>query len=59
MWLFGREARWTGVPDGAKVTHPTVVDRMLSLRSDGSPSWVTSAGFMNVQGRRARTSEAR
>jgi len=55
IWMFGRDARWTVVPHDTKVNHPTVVDRVLSIRSDGSPNWVTAAAFTNVQCRRART----
>jgi hypothetical protein len=54
IWMFGREAQWTAVPDGAKVNHPTVVDRILSIRSDGSPNWVTATGFANAQNRKTR-----
>ena len=54
IWLFDRDARWTAVPDDAKVNHPTAADRVLSIRADGSPSWVTATGFTTMQGRRAR-----
>ena len=51
VWLFSREARWIHTPNDMKVIHPTIVDRVLSLRSDGSPNWVTAVGFANVRGR--------
>lgn len=57
VWLFSREARWTVIPSGMKINHPTVVDRVLNIRSDGSPNWVTNAGFTNVQGRKARITD--
>ncbi|KAF9778510.1 hypothetical protein BJ322DRAFT_1025198 [Thelephora terrestris] len=51
IWLFDRDARWITVSGVAKAIHPTIVDRVLSIRSDGSPNWVTTAGFTNVQSR--------
>ncbi|KAF9653291.1 hypothetical protein BDM02DRAFT_3182831 [Thelephora ganbajun] len=59
IWLFGREAQWTVVPDDMRVTHPSVGDWMLSVRSDGSPNWVTAAGFTNLKARKARISDVR
>ena len=52
IWMFDREARWVPVPDDARVNHPTVAGRMLSIRSDGSPNWVSATGFANVKNRR-------
>ena len=57
VWLFNRDARWNVVADGAKTVHPTLPDRVLSFRSDGTPNWVTITGFTTVQGRKARASE--
>ncbi|KAF9786229.1 hypothetical protein BJ322DRAFT_1108084 [Thelephora terrestris] len=51
IWLFDRDARWITVSGVAKAIHPTIVDRVLSIRSDGSPNWVTTTGFTNVQSR--------
>ena len=59
IWMFDREARWTAVLGDAKVNHPTVVDRILSIRSDGSPNWVTAAGFANALSRRVRVSDVK
>ena len=52
MWLYDASARWIVVTDQMKVAHPTLSDRVLSIRSDGTPNWVTPAGFVSTQHRR-------
>ena len=58
IWMFDRVAQWVLIPDDARVSHPTIAGRMLSIRSDGSPNWVTPTGFANAQSRRVRISDA-
>lgn len=41
IWLLGDEKRWSSVQSGARTQHPILKDRYLSMRSDGTPSWVT------------------
>lgn len=36
------------------VKHPTISDRILLVRSDGIPSWLTKVGYTAVQGRKER-----
>jgi hypothetical protein len=59
VWLFGINAQWTSIPSDAKIAHPLISDRVLSIRADGTPSWVTVVGFASIQSRkgRARVSE--
>lgn len=56
VWLFGIDATWFPVPENGQVIHPALHDRILSIRADGTPSWVTAVGLTSVrtrnQGRR-------
>ena len=55
VWFYDANARWVAVVDETKIAHPTLSDRVLSIRSDGTPNWITPAGFTSTQHRRDRT----
>ena len=54
VWFYDANARWVAVTGELKITHPTLSDRVLSIRSDGTPNWITPAGFTSTQYRRDR-----
>ena len=54
VWLFDTDAGWKVVNDVARISHPSYRDRVLNIRSDGTPGWVTPAPATNGHGRRVR-----
>jgi hypothetical protein len=55
IWLCNINCNWTDVTAKGNVTHPSIPDRILLLRSDGIPSWLTSANHAAVQSRKVRS----
>ena len=45
VWLLGNEKRWVTMQLGVKTQHPTLGDRYLAVRLDGTPSWTTFASW--------------
>ena len=54
VWLFDLSKSWKCVTDVVKVYHPVIADRVLSIRANGTPSWITVASFMTIRGRKER-----
>ena len=54
VWLFDLSRNWKCVTDVAKVYHPVIADRVLSIRVNGTPSWITAASYMTIRGRKER-----
>ena len=55
VWLYDIGGHWRRVStDGSKVMHPIYSDKSLSLRSDGTPSWITSVRFAAGRNRESR-----
>ena len=54
VWFYDANACWVAATDRAKIAHPTLSDRVLSIRSDGTPNWITPSGFTSIQHRRSR-----
>ena len=54
VWFYDTNARWVPVTNQIKIAHPTLSDRVLSVRSDGTPNWITPSGFTSVQQQRGR-----
>ena len=54
VWFFDADAGWKIINDVARISHPSYRDRLLNIRFDGTPSWVTSTPATNGHGRRAR-----
>ncbi|KAF9652254.1 hypothetical protein BDM02DRAFT_3183963, partial [Thelephora ganbajun] len=55
VWLCSINCNWTDVTNAENVKHPSITDRILLLRSDGIPSWLTGANYAAVQSRRDRS----
>ena len=43
VWLLGSGMQWDVVQPRAKIQHPIFGDRYLTIRADGTPSWVILA----------------
>ncbi|KAF9778444.1 hypothetical protein BJ322DRAFT_1105307 [Thelephora terrestris] len=52
IWLFGLDTSWSKVAVSDKVYHPVIADRVLSLRANGTPSWITAASYTTIKGRK-------
>ena len=39
---------------GDKVFHPVIADRVLSMRANGTPSWITAASYTTIKGRKEK-----
>jgi hypothetical protein len=51
-WMLGGNNLWEGVSKGSE--YPLNHDRILSIRSNGEPSWVTRASTTTTQSRKER-----
>lgn len=51
VWLLEDEGQWTTVQSGVKIQHPTLRDRYLAVRLDGTPSWITLASWYSMKRR--------
>ena len=51
-WMLGGNNQWESVSKGSE--YPLNHDRILSIRSNGEPSWVTRALTITTQSRRER-----
>ena len=51
-WMLGGNNQWESVSKGSE--YPLNHDRILSIRSNGEPSWVTRASTITTQSRRER-----
>jgi len=38
----------------SKVYHPVIADRVLSIRANGTPSWITAASYATIKGRKEK-----
>jgi hypothetical protein len=54
VWLFDLTRNWKRVTNVTKVYHPVIADRVLSIRVNGTPSWITAASYMTIRGRKER-----
>ena len=55
-WMFGANNEWQRVSKGSE--YPLNHDRVLSIRGNGEPSWVTRASISTTQGRKERENRA-
>ena len=37
-----------------KIYHPVIADRVLSMRANGTPSWITAASYTTMKGRKGK-----
>jgi hypothetical protein len=51
-WMFGTNNEWQSVSKGSE--YPLNHDRVLSIRGNGEPSWVTRSSITTTQGRKER-----
>ena len=51
-WMLGANNEWQSVSKGSE--YPLNHDRVLSIRGNGEPSWVTRASISTTQGRKER-----
>ena len=51
-WMLGRNNQWESVSKGSE--YPLNHDRVLSIRGNGEPSWVTRASTTTTQSRKER-----
>jgi hypothetical protein len=56
-WMFGADNEWQSVSKGSE--YPLNHDRVLSIRGNGEPSWVTRASISTTQGRKGRNIRGR
>lgn len=54
VWLYGADHQWKSVTEQEKVCHPAISDRMLSMRANGTPNWITAASFTTIRGRKGK-----
>ncbi|KAF9642154.1 hypothetical protein BDM02DRAFT_3193802, partial [Thelephora ganbajun] len=55
VWLCNINCNWADITNTENVKHPSITDRILLLRSDGIPSWLTGANYAVVQSWRDRS----
>ncbi|KAJ7898787.1 hypothetical protein B0H13DRAFT_2031542 [Mycena leptocephala] len=52
-WLYSKEKTWVDISDiwqsRGLLTHPTFTDRVLKIRTDGSPNWILSSSTSRVR----------
>ena len=58
IWLYGLDSVWKCVTGVEKVYHPTIDDRVLSVRANGTPNWITAASYTTIRGRRCKKTQA-
>ena len=54
IWLCDIRRNWIDITNAQGVKHPSMADRILLLRSDGLPSWLTAASYAATQARREK-----
>ena len=54
VWLWGMDHQWKCVTNMEKVYHPVIDDRVLSMRANGTPNWITAASYTTIRGRRGK-----
>ena len=54
VWLYSLDHSWMRTDVGDKVYHPVIADRVLSMRANGTPSWITAASYTTIKGRKEK-----
>ena len=54
IWVYGLDSVWKCVTGVEKVYHPTIDDRVLSMRANGTPNWITTASYTTIRGRKGK-----
>lgn len=55
IWLCNINRSWVDITAVDNAKHPSITDRILLLRSDGIPSWLTGANYAVIQSRKDRS----
>ena len=58
IWLYGLDSVWKCVTHIEKVYHPTIDDRVFSMRANGTPNWITVASYTTIRGRKSKKVQA-
>jgi len=56
VWLY-KHGAWERIDVRGKVYHPNVHGRVLNMRKDGRPNWVTGASFATMKRRKEKAAE--
>jgi len=54
VWLYNLDHSWMRADVEDKVYHPVIADRVLSMRANGTPSWITAASYTTIKGRKEK-----
>ena len=54
VWLYQDGGVWQRIDLQKKIHHPNLQGRVLSMRKDGTPNWVTGASYITMKGRKER-----
>ena len=52
--MCGLDKSWAHVDVAAKVYHPIIADRVLSMRANGALSWITAASYTTIKGHKEK-----
>ena len=51
IWLYQHGGEWQNIDVRRKTYHPNVHCRVLRMRQDGTPNWITAASYVTMKGR--------
>ena len=54
IWMCDIRRNWADITNAQGVRHPALSDRIFLLRSNGLPSWLTTASYAAIQARKGR-----
>ena len=54
IWLYQYGKVWQNIDLQRKTYHPNVHGRVLSVRQDGTPNWITGASYVTMKGRKEK-----
>jgi len=54
IWLYQHGGVWQNIDVQRKTYHPAIHDRVLSVRRDGTPNWITGASYVTMKGRKKK-----
>jgi hypothetical protein len=54
VWLYQHGGVWQRIDVRRKIYHPNVQGRVLRMRKDGTPNWITAASYATIIGRKGK-----
>jgi hypothetical protein len=57
FWLYGQNDCWEVVESSDKIPHPLLPGRVLSLRANGEPGWITTRSYLTLRARKLKNRE--